>query len=305
MTTIATTSTGAERFVSPAASDETHAPAGLSATGNRFHVVDSVATGAIGSLLTPRQKMLADLECLIGVYLQIFITSRTAAREHNLYLRESVARMAELEADKMMSAALMQLVGGVIQGSTGIVSGGLQIYGAVSALKSIKDGMKSIQPEMKNESSALKALNDAKIQSGAAAKSGQQQAAATAKVEAATANYEKAKAELSEVWTELKKSPGYEKMYKSIDASVAYWSGAGSVTKGSGEVIESGFKYAAAGEDRGRSLLDALKLYLQSSQQSNQDFERDLAEMNRQLLEQLRTMTDRSHQLNMALGQAV
>lgn len=304
MTTIATTSPSAEPSTPFVASNDVHVPAGRSSRGSRSSSIDSVATQPVGSLLTPRQKMMADMESLIGVFLQIFIASRTAAREHNLYLRESIARMVELEAEKMMSAALMQLVGGVIQGSAGIVSGTVQIGGAVSALKSMRDGLKSIEPQMKQESLALKTLNDAKSRL-VVAKPGAATEAAQGKLGAATASYDKAKAELTQVWDPLKESPGYKELYKSIDAHVAYWNGVASVIKGGGEVIESGFKYSAAGADKDRSLLDALKQYLQASQQSNQDFERDLSEMNRQLLEQLRTITDRSHQLNMNLGQAV
>jgi hypothetical protein len=278
-------------------------PSGLArklSTGQVVPAIDSWASSSVGPLLTPRQQMMADMESLIGVYLQIFVTSRTAAREHNMYLRESVARMVEMEAEKMMSAALMQLVGGVIQGSAGIVSGAMQINGAVSALRSIRNSVKGIEPQMKQESDALAAFKDAQAKYDNAA-SAQEKQAAQSVVDAAKLHYDSAKAELSQAWVDLRASEDY----KSIDAIVAKWNGAGSVTRGGGEVIESGFKYAAAGEDKGRTLLDALKQYLQSSQQSNQDFERDLAEMNRQLLEQLRTMTDRSHQLNMALGQAV
>lgn len=86
---------------------------------------------------------------------------------------------------------------------------------------------------------------------------------------------------------------------------MARWNGTGSLTKATGEVAEGALKYRGAEADKDRSLLDALKLQLQNSQQSNQEFERDLAEMNRQLLENLRTLTDRSHQLTMNLGQAV
>lgn len=299
MTSIAITSSGNERFVSFVASDETSVSVGLSSIARRSLLTDSAATRPVAPLLTPRQQRLADLESLIGVFLQIFIASRTAAREHNLYLRESVARMVELEADKMMSAALMQLVGGVIQGSAGMLSGAMQIKGAVGALKSVRNGVKGIEPQMKQEADALKALKNAQATYDKAP-SPKTQAEQSA-LDAAKLHYDTAKADLSQAWTNLRGSEDY----KSIDAIVAKWNGAGSVTKGGGEVIESGFKYAAAGEDKGRSLLDALKLYLQSSQQSNQDFERDLAEMNRQLLEQLRTVTDRSHQLNMNLGQAV
>lgn len=286
----------AEQYV---VAHETNGLARERSAGQVFPAIDSWASSSEGPLLTPRQQMLADMESLIGVYLQIFVTSRTAAREHNMYLRESVARMVELEAEKMMSAALMQLVGGVVQGSAGIVSGAMQINGAVGALRSIRKGVKGIEPQMKQESDALKALNDAQAKYDAEP-SPKTQAVQSA-LDAAKANYATAKANLTQAWTDLRSSEDY----KAIDALVAKWNGAGSFTKGGGEVLESGFKYAAAGEDKGRTLLDALKQYLQSSQQSNQDFERDLAEMNRQLLEQLRTMTDRSHQLSMALGQAV
>jgi len=277
-------------------------PSGLArqrSAGQVLPAIDSWASSSVGPLLTPRQQMLADMESLIGVYLQIFVTSRTAAREHNMYLRESVARMVEMEAEKMMSAALMQLVGGVIQGSAGIASGAMQIGGAVSALRSIRNSVKGIEPQMKREVEALEKLKNAQ-DTYDQAPSPKTQTEHDA-LNAAKLDYDTAKADLSQAWTNLRGSEDY----KSIDAIVAKWNGAGSVTKGGGEVIESGFKYAAAGEDKGRSLLDALKQYLQSSQQSNQDFERDLSEMNRQLLEQLRTVTDRSHQLNMNLGQAV
>lgn len=275
--------------------------------GGLFAPMDSMASKFVGPLLTPRQQMMADMESLIGVYLQIFIASRSAAREHNMYLRESIARMVELEADKMMSAALMQLVGGVIQGVTGIVSGAMQIGGAVSALKSMRDGSKSLDPLKDQESSALKALNDAKAQHEAAKSAGDAKniKAKSAALEVETSKYNQARGELSKAWDVLKESSGYKELYKSIDAKVAFWNGVSAVTKGGGEVSESVFKYRAAGEDKARSLLDALKQYLQTSQQSNQDFERDLADMNRQLLEQLRTINDRSHQLNMSLGQAV
>lgn len=260
---------------------------------------DSVASKFVNPLLTPRQQLMADMERLMGVYLQIFVTSRTAAREHNTYLRQSVARMVELEADKMMSAAVLQLVGGVVQGSAGILSGAMQIKGSADAMKSIRNGMKTIAPQMKKESEALEALNtaQAKYNNEPSPKTQEVQQA----LDDAKLNYDTAKAELSQAQHNLRSSEDF----KAIDAMVARWNGWGSVTKGGGEVIESAFKYGAAGEDKNRSLLDALKLYLQSSQQSNQDFERDMAETIRHLQEQLRTVTDRSHQLNMNLGQAV
>jgi len=258
----------------------------------------------VGSLLTARQQMMADAESLIGVFLKIFVASRTAARERNLYLRESIARMVELEANAMMAAASAQLIGGMIQGAACIASGGLQMRGAISALKSIRDGMKSIRPQMKQESAALKAVNDA--QKGLkGAKTEVQKVEAQAAYDKALASHEKAKTELSQAWTSLKESAGYQELIKSIDAKIANVNGMSSIVKGSGDMQESLFKYFATGHDKDRSLLDALKLYLQASQQSNQDFERDLAEINRQLLDQLRTVTDRSYQLGMSLGQAV
>jgi len=257
---------------------------------------DSVALRQVGPLLTPRQQLMADMESLIGVYLQIFVTSRTAAREHNTYLRQSVARMVELEADKMMSAAVLQLVGGVVQGTAGIASGAMQIKGAADAMKSIRNGMKTIEPQMKTESEALEALSVAKTKHDTAPSAQTQ-----SDLDAAQLTYNKARAELSQAQHSLRGSEDF----KAIDAMVAKWNGMGSVTKGSGEVIESAFKYGAAGEDKNRSLLDAFKLYLQSSQQSNQDFERDMAETIRHLQEQLRTVTDRSHQLSMNLSQAI
>jgi hypothetical protein len=272
------------------------APEGQKSTKAISTSKDSVASKYVTPLLTPQQKLMADMESLMGVYLQIFVTSRTAAREHNTYLRQSVARMVELEADKMMSAAVLQLVGGVVQGSAGILSGAMQIKGSADAMKSIRNGMKSIAPQMKKESEALGALNVAKAKHDTAPSAQTQ-----ADLDTAQLTYNTAKAELSQAQHTLRSSEDF----KAIDAMVARWNGWGSVTKGSGEVIESAFKYGAAGEDKNRSLLDALKLYLQSSQQSNQDFERDMAETIRHLQEQLRTVTDRSHQLSMNLSQAV
>lgn len=282
------------RLSSLAASPEPSGKAREGSAAQVLPVIDSFASTPVGPLLTPRQQLMADMESLIGVYLQIFVTSRTAAREHNMYLRESVARMVEREADKMMSAALMQLVGGVAQGAMGVASGCVQIGGAMSTLSSVKNGLKKEGPLMQQESDALKTLQAAE-ERVKTAKPGDDAADAKIKLDQATTSYEQAKKALLEVKEQL----------KSVDPRTAGWNGAASVLKGTGDTFESGFKYAAAGEDKGRTLLDALKQYLQSSQQSNQDFERDLAEMNRQLLDQLRTITDRSHQLSMSLGQAV
>lgn len=274
------------------------APERRASTNGAFSPKDSIASRFASPLLTPRQQLMADMESLMGVYLQIFVTSRTAAREHNMYLRQSVARMVELEADKMMSAAVLQLVGGVVQGSAGIVSGAMQIKGSADAMKSIRNGMKTIAPQMKKESEALEALNTAQTKYNNEPSPTQEVKQA---LDDAKLNYDTAKAELSQAQHNLRSSEDF----KAIDAMVAKWNGFGAVTRGGGEVIESAFKYGAAGEDKNRSLLDALKLYLQSSQQSNQDFERDMAETIRHLQEQLRTVTDRSHQLNTNLGQAV
>lgn len=296
MANIATTLSVSGTSVSPIASDSNSVPVSPTKTGSGFSSIDSIAQEPVRPFLTPRQKMMADMESLIGVFLQIFITSRTAAREHNMYLRESVACMVELEADKMMTSALLQLVGGVVQGAAGIVSGTLQVRGALGALKTIRDGVKGIEPQMLKESNALKELKAAEV----AHKNSNQSAQAAVDLNTAQTTYGTAKAELEQAWVALRDSPAF----KAVDAHVAYWNGVGAATRGSGEVVESAFKYGAASEDKTKMLLDAFKQYLQSSQQSNQDFERDLAEMNRQLLDQLKAFTDRSHQLNMNLGQA-
>lgn len=255
-------------------------------------------SAATGIRLSPKQQLMADLEALMGAYLEIFAMSRLAAREHNTFTVMSMMRMVELAAAKMLSSALAQFIGGLVQGGAGIVSGGMQVYSACKSLQALKSEALGKKTALDNAEAAESHLTSAKRDATTAAEAGK--AEADAKVKAAQEAFDLANQRVMEK-SDITKSLNLRVSQADAD-KLTGWA---SITKNLGELLESICKYYSTGEDKDKMLIDAMEKYLQGAQQNNQEFERDLGEMVRRLLDQLKSKIDSEHQINMNTAQNV
>lgn len=258
-----------------------------------------------GVRLTPKQKMMADLEALMGVYLDIFTMARLAARENSTFTVMSMMRLVELAAAKMLSSALAQFIGGVVQGGMGIVSGCMQVGSALKSMQALKSGAQRMQPAMRDAEAAKQELNAAELDAAQYANQPsphtQAKVAADNRVTTAQNDYLMKQQVVKAEWKSFTESSEFKQM----EADATFWHGMSTATKNLGELLEAICKYYASGEEKDKMLVEALEKYLQVSQQNNQEFTRDLDEMVRQLLDQLKSKIEREHQVNMNTAQNV
>lgn len=259
----------------------------------------SSVSAATGIRLSPKQQLMADLEVLMGEYLEIFTMSRLAAREHNAFTVMSMMRMVELAAVKMLSSALAEFIGGLVKGGAGIVSGGMQVYSACKSLQALKSEAQGMKAALENAKTAENKLTDARSAAANAADEAGK-ADANAKVKEAQQEFDLANQRVMEK-SDITKSFNFIESQANADK----WTGWAAFTKNLGELLESICKYYSSGVEKDKMLIEAMEKYLQGAQQNNQEFERGLAEMVRQLLDQLKSKIDSEHQVNMNTAQNV
>ncbi|MDT7523148.1 hypothetical protein RAE21_12130 [Rhodoferax sp. TBRC 17198] len=258
-------------------------------------------SAATGIRLSPKQQLMADLAALLGVYLEIFTMSRLAAREQSTFTVMTMMRMVELAAAKMLSAALAQFIGGVVQGVAGIVSGGMQVFSALQSMQTLKSGMVRTQGGLAEAKQDLKLAEAEFRKLKSAPPDDPGKIAAHEKLRDARQNYVDKQQLANAEWKTFTESSEF----KGMEADATLWHGMATATKNLGELLESICKYYSSGVEKDKMLIEALEKYLQGAQQNNQEFERDLGEMVRRLLDQLKSKIDSEHQVNMNTAQNV
>lgn len=261
---------------------------------------DHSVSPATGIRLTRKQQLMADLEALMGVYLEIFTMSRLAARENNTFIVMSAVRAVELVAAKMMSAALKQFIGGVVQGALGIASGGMQVFSALNSLRVMQSGMAQMKHAVDDMAVAKQKLKLAenKANSFKASEATHEKADVDSAFTAAKQDYLAKKQIVDNGWKEFATSHDFKEM----EAYAAGFLGASAAIKSTGDLTASILKYQASADEKDKMLVDALLKYLQGAEQNSKEFEHDLGAMIKMLLDQMKTKIDNENQLNMSLA---
>lgn len=241
-------------------------------------------------------------QALLALFQEVSIQSmkmvgdaRLDAREHNRFIRESLAHQAELEVEKMLSSALSQLIGGIAQGGLSVLGGLVQIKSSISALKTLQAKSEPLKPKMDAARNAETAFKKAEADLAKAKLPGEDVSSLEEAVRTAEAAKGAANAELLSAMKAFRNDPDV----KMLDTLHTRSQGIATLAKGFGEIVEQVMKSESAKDDAKLHLLKAFTQNLQSTQQSNESFERELVDTLKQALDALKGLFNTVHQTSM------
>lgn len=245
--------------------------------------------------LSSEQALLALFQDVSIQCMKMIGDARLDAREHNRFIRESLAHQAELEVEKMLSSALSQLIGGIAQGGLSVVGGLVQIKSSISALKTLQAKSEPLKPKMDAAKSAEAAFKKAEADLAKAKLADEDVSPLEESVRTAEAANKAANAELLSAMKAFRNDPEV----KMLDALHSRSQSTATLARGSGEIIEQVMKSESAKNDAKLHLLKAFTQSLQSTQQSNESFERELVDTLKQALDALKGLFNTVHQTSM------
>lgn len=267
---------------------------GIEVKSGSFSVSNSTPL-YIGTGMSKQQQFLALLDAINMLGFKMGLDARLVTREHNRFIRETIAKQGDLEAAKMLSSALARLIGDVVQGALSVTAGAIQFGNACRSLNNLAAARAPVDAAMKAEIKATAKVNTAQqdLNKVKAQKldGGPQEAALKEATEAQTV----ARADLKAAQKLFAGNPEI----KRLDALRSYWDGVATALKGVGEAVDQGMKYCSAGEDAELHLLKSFTQYLQSTQQSSESFERELVDALKQTLDSMKAISSSVHQTSL------